>query len=89
MKAVATSKDELLITALRHANDVGGLLNEISAEVSRLAGDEADDAKWQPLSDLLRQRLFEHEGVSLFIAADNLKIELPPDLRGERDGEPE
>ncbi len=87
LKPVAQTKDELLITALRHANDVGGLLNDISAEVSKLLGDDADDPKYDRIHELLRKRFDEHEGVSLFIAAGNLRIELPTDLRGEIDAD--
>jgi hypothetical protein len=83
MKPVATTKDELLITALRHANDVSGLLNDIGAEVSRLLGEDADDPKYDRLHDLLRMRFLEHESVSLFIAASNLRLDLPQDLRGD------
>lgn len=77
---VPTSRDELLIAALRHANEVSGLLNRIGAEVSRLLGDKADDAQYDALHELLRRRFLEDSGVFLFIAAGNLGIEMPDDL---------
>lgn len=80
---VPTTRDELLIAALRHANEVSGLLNRIGKEVSRLLGDEADKPEYDALHELLRRRFLEDSGVFLFIAADNLRIELPDDLKGE------
>lgn len=80
---VPTTREELLIAALRHANDVSGLLNQIGAEVSRLLGDEADSPKYDAIHELLRRRFLEDSGVFLFIAAGNLNIDLPDDLKGE------
>lgn len=80
---VPTSRAELLVAALRHANEVSGTLNEIDAEVSRLLGEDADDPKYDRLYDLLRRRCDVNSGVFLFIAASNLRIELPPDMREE------
>jgi hypothetical protein len=80
---VPTSREELLIAALRHANEVSGTLNDIAAEVSRLLGDEADNPKYDRLHDLLLRRCDVNSGVFLFIAASNLRIEMPADLRGE------
>lgn len=78
-----TTRDELLIAALRHANEVSELLNNIGNEVSRLLGEDADKPEYNHLYELLRKRFGVNSGVYLFIAADNLHIELPADLRGE------
>jgi ABC-type transporter Mla subunit MlaD len=83
LPAVPTSRDDLLIAALRHANEVGSTLNDISAEVFRLLGDQVDDPKYEPLHALLRRRFAEVSAVYLFIAADNLRIDLPGDLKGD------
>lgn len=80
---VPANLEELLIAALRHANEVSGLLNGIAAEVSRLLGEEEDDQKYDRLHDLLIRRFDVNSGVFLFIAASNLRIELPADMRDE------
>lgn len=82
---VPTTRDELLIAGLRHANDAGALLNDIDAELSRLLGGAADDPKYDAIHALLRRRFLENSGVYLFIAANNLGVELPVDLCDEPD----
>jgi hypothetical protein len=77
------SESGLLIAALRHANQVSMTLNRIGEEVSRLLGDAADDPKYDELHALLRRRFLEDSGVPLFMAADQLCLALPADLRGE------
>jgi len=81
--SLPVSRDELLIAALRHANRVGGTLNALAAEISRLLGEAADEPKYGRLYDLLLRRFDSDSGVALFIAARNLRVELPPDLCGE------
>lgn len=80
---VPTTERELLIAALRHANDVGGLLVDIQTELSNATGDDADNPKYERLFDLLLRRWTDCSGVGLFIAAGNLDIELPDDMRGD------
>lgn len=80
---VPTNREELLIAALRHANEVSGTLNEIAAEVCGVLGEEADDPKYDRLHDLLIRRFGVDSGVFLFIAAHNLRVELPQDMREE------
>lgn len=88
MKKLPTSERALLIACLRLIDRKGGLLNDLSAEVSRLTDRNRltlrDSSR---LHTLLRQRFNRCSGVGLFIAADNLKIPLPKDLRGELDEE--
>lgn len=79
---VARSKDELLIEALRLANRVSGLLNQLDlAVMNRIADD--NDNRFDDLLDLLRRRFSDCSGLPLFIAANNLRIELPPDLKDD------
>jgi len=82
---VPTTREELLIAALRHSDDVSRLLNEIDDEVSRVLGARAEAKKYDRLHDLLRQRFLERSGVFLFIAADDLRLELPEDLQDKGD----
>lgn len=87
------TKDELLIEALRHADRVSGLLNEIyatlsSIEEAEMAGAAADEEpkekpKYDALHELLLRRHSDCSGLHLFIAADNLRLDLPADLRGD------
>ena len=42
---VPTTNDELMIAALRHANDVSGLLNDLTIEVGRIFGDGPEGVK--------------------------------------------
>ncbi len=85
--AVPTTRDGLLIEALRTANRMSGLFNEIDAALFRISGDTVDDARWAPLHDLLIRRFSDCSGIHLFIAANNLRIDLPDDLRGEPDSD--
>ncbi len=84
---VPTTPDELLIGALRHANQVGGLLVDLTA-ACHAAFDSGDlSAGMDRIHEMLLRRHSDCSGVHLFIAADNLRVELPPDLRAERDGD--
>jgi hypothetical protein len=74
---VPTTREELLIEALRSANRVSVLLNEIAAWSHR------QEAEFPDLEDLLIRRFSDCSGVHLFIAANNLGIDLPPDLQDE------
>ena len=78
---VPTTKDDLLIEALRHANTVSVLLNDIAAEFSRLTGEHDDDPKYEAMHALLIRRLSDCSGVGLFLAASNIGLELPEDLQ--------
>jgi GT2 family glycosyltransferase len=89
LPAVPETRDELMIAALRHANEVGDLLNEVGREVSRVLGETVDDPKYDRLHELLRQRFAEHSALHLFIGAHNLGLALPQDLRGETEEEEE
>lgn len=80
---VPESRDDLMIEALRTANRMGGLLNDIAA----WANDQLDAAWGGPhqaamneLQDILCRRFSDASAVHLFIAADNIGLELPPDL---------
>lgn len=82
------NRDDLLIEALRHADRVSLMLNELSEAVGkRVKGD--DDHRFDDLFDILRRRFTDCSGVHLFIAADNLRIDMPPDLNGSPEGETE
>jgi|SRR5882672_2755661 len=80
--AIPTTRDDLLIESLRFANRVSGLLNELSSAIGELIESE-DDHRFDSLDELLRRRFSDYSGVYLFIAADNLRLELPGDLRGD------
>jgi hypothetical protein len=85
---VPTNKDDLLIEALRAANRVSGLLNELSAMLMDIPEGHAANAETvEKLSAALLRRFSDCSGVHLFIAANNLGIDLPPDLTGERDAD--
>jgi len=86
---IPQSRDELFIAAMRHANDVGGLLNELNRELMKLTDEDPDDPKFDGLHNLLLTRFNKHSAVHLFIAASNLHIELPPDLNGDSEEEDE
>ncbi len=80
---VPETRDDLMIEALRTANRMGGLLNDIAA----WANDQSDSASGterqsalNELQDLLCRRFSDASAVHLFIAADNVGLELPPDL---------
>lgn len=80
---VPTTRDELLIAALRHAEMTGVTLNAIRRELYRVLGARCDDRKYDHLHVLLRRSLYEDSGLFLFIGADNIGIELPVDLLGQ------
>jgi hypothetical protein len=89
---VPTTEGDLLIEALRCANRMGGLLNEIAGWAHK----EADDAwgtaaqpKFHDLEDLLVRRFSDCSAIHLFIAAQNVGIKLPPDLTDDPADEPE
>jgi hypothetical protein len=74
---VPTTQEGLLIEALRSANRVSVFLNEIAA------WSHQDEARFSDLEDLLARRFSDCSGVHLFIAANNLGVDLPPDLQDE------
>jgi hypothetical protein len=77
---VPTTADELMIEALRTVERTSGLLNDLSHAIGRhVTGD--DDHRFDEIQDLLRRRFSDCSGVHLFIAADNLHLNLPPDLQ--------
>ena len=79
---VPQSEPELIIESLRFANRVSGLLNELCANLmARIESD--DDTRFDDLLDALRRRFSDCSGLHLFIAASNLQLELPDDLRSE------
>lgn len=79
---VPTSERALLIEALRFANRVSVLLGHIDRNVlARIEGD--DDNSFDDLHDLIVRRFSDCSGLHLFIAANNLRIDLPPDLRDD------
>lgn len=84
------TKDELLIDALRHADRVSGLLNDIyralsSIEEAETAGLRDTDPKYDALYELILRRHSDCSGLHLFIAAGNLRLDLPEDLRSDLD----
>jgi hypothetical protein len=80
---VATSRDELLIEALRSAKRVSGLLNELSACLTVPEGGCTAPGGGEKMRDLLLRRFSDCSGVHLFIAANNIGIDLPPDLHDQ------
>lgn len=83
---VPISREGLLIEALRTANRMGGLLNDIAAwghEQMEEVGTKHQEAALERLGDLLIRRFSDCSAVHLFIAADNLRVDLPPDLHGD------
>jgi hypothetical protein len=89
LPAVPETRDDLFIAAMRHANEVSGLLNQMSSELMKLTDAEPESKKYDGLHDLLLTRFGKHSALHLFIAAGNLGVELPPDLQGEAEDEPE
>jgi hypothetical protein len=83
---VPTSKDALVIEALRFANRVSLLLGDLDrAILGRITDD--DDTRFDDLHDLIIRRFSDCSGLHLFIAANNLRLELPPDLQDEPETE--
>lgn len=81
---VPTSRDDLLIEALRFANRVSGLLNDIRDNVmDRIESD--NDHRFDDLHEMILRQYSDCSAVHLFISANNLRIELPADLRAEYD----
>jgi hypothetical protein len=83
---VPTNEFDLLVEALRLADRVSGLLNDIDAAVLKRIKSDADH-RFDDIFDLLLRRFSDCSGVHLFIAANNIGIDLPPDLRGDPDGD--
>jgi hypothetical protein len=77
---VPETKDELLIAALRAVNAMSEVMNAVSSELGRVLDDDQDNPIYNDLYATLRRRFQDASGVHLFIAADNLGLELPPDL---------
>ena len=83
-KKLPTTERALLIASLRLVDRTSGLLNDLDAAIGHLT-----EAKKLRLRDadklhrLLRHRFNRLSGVGLFIAADNMRLNLPKDLRGE------
>lgn len=87
---VPISRGGLLIEALRTSNRMGGLLNEIAAwvhEQMEEAWGVRQQAALERLGDLTLRRFSDCSAVHLFIAADNLRVDLPPDLVCNADGD--
>ncbi len=85
---VPESRDDLMIEALRTANRMGGLLNEIAAWAngqSDAAWGGPHQAAMTELQDLLCRRFSDGSALHLFIAANNLRLDLPPDIDGSSD----
>ena len=80
---VPQSRDSLLIEALRHAERVSILLNDIRAALYRM--DPAEASEFDAIHQLLLRQHSDCSGLHLFIAADNLGLNLPDDLKDERD----
>lgn len=83
LPAVPTTQRELLIAGLRHADSQGDLLNAIASELNRQLDKPVTRRRWTRMQSLLIRRHCENSGVFLFIAAGNLRIRLPTDLRSE------
>lgn len=83
---VPSTKDDLLIEALRSAKRVSVLLNEIAAWSHKQDLCCTDD-DLRELEDLLVMRFSDCSGVHLFVAASNLRLKLPADLRDEPDSD--
>lgn len=80
---VPESKDDLFIASLRHADQVGGLLNDLTAACHRAFDRGEQCAGLEEIHQLLLRQHSDCSGIYLFIAADNLRLDLPPDLRGD------
>lgn len=89
IQPVATTKEELLFAAIRAASFAEAALTLATDELLGLIeSGKIKDGDADYLHEILMER---HRGASalpLFIAASNLKIELPEDLR-ESDEDPE
>lgn len=77
---VPTTRDDLLIEALRVVNRVSGLLNDLAADLHKRVESD-DDHRFDAPLDMLARRFSDCSGVHLFIAANNLRIDLPDDLK--------
>ncbi len=78
-----TTRDELLFGALRTVNITSMMINDVREELYNLLGDDADNPKYDRIHAILRRQFSDCSGVHLFIAASNLRIDLPDDLREE------
>lgn len=70
------NKDDLLIEALRFANRASGALNDISI----LCGSDDQNGRLADINEIAIRRFSDLSAVHLFIAAHNLRIDLPRDL---------
>ena len=85
---IPTSRDDLLVAALRYANCVSGFLNDLCAETHKELTDEGPNSPaLEVIHDMLLRRFGDLSALHLFIAASNLRIELPTDLRGAPEDE--
>lgn len=80
LPAVPVSREDLLIASLRHANGVSVTLNQIDWTLTQALGDEVNDPKFNAVFALLSRRFAEDSALHLFVAAGNLRIDLPKDL---------
>lgn len=82
LPAVPATKDDLLIAALRHANCVSVLLNDLAAEALKGAGSKRRPRNvCDTFNTMLIRRFSDCSGLHLFIAADALRLDLPDDLK--------
>ena len=83
---IAKTERALLIQALRHANKVSDVLNKISIATFAMGEGRLTPAQAaHRIHTVLLRRYRDASGLPLFIAADNLKIALPKDLRDDMD----
>jgi len=88
---VPQTQEELMIAALRCANRVCGAITEIGHLVLNSLQDDGTvtdaAATMEKIRDITIRQFSDLSGVHLFIAASNLRMELPEDLRGDPDDE--
>lgn len=77
---------ELLVEALRTTNRTSGMINTVRALLykveDRFAAGEPLAALIEPIDNQLRRGFSDCSGVHLFIAANNLRFNLPDDISG-------
>lgn len=79
---VPATRDDLLIEALRTIDRMSGLFNEIAATCMCAEVPVDGDKLANDIHNLVLRRFSDCSGVHVFIAAQNLGIDLPPDLDG-------